>query len=157
MTPSELLQTLQAMPGDLPLVFQTEGGDIGDGYHVTEFKLANIKGIDCGARQSAWTEATLQLLDGQGGGHMKVGKFTSILRQSVAKVQGLGDSLLHVEFAHENKGMRIYDVSEPVLRDDVVGVGLSEIRAYCKPAQEHIAKSGTAGCCGSSASSSCCA
>ncbi|WP_422383788.1 DUF6428 family protein [Roseibium album] len=157
MTPQMLLETLQTLPADLPLVFQTAEGDVGDGYHVTEFKLAQVNSIDCGGRLRSWREAALQLLDGHGGGHMNVGKFSSILGQSITRVTGLGESPLHVEFAHENRGMRIYEISRPRLHEGQVGVDLNEIRAHCKPALEHAATAETAGCCGSASASSCCA
>ena len=156
MTPQMLLETLQTLPAELPLVFQTEKGEIGAGYHVTELKLAQVRSIDCGGRLASWSEAVLQLLDGQGVDHMKVGKFAAILSQSVSRVSGLGESLLHVEFAHENKGMRIYEVSRPVMHESLVCVALNEVRAHCKPALEHGANTEASGCCGS-ASSSCCA
>lgn len=157
MTPQLLLETLEALPADLPLVFQTEEGEIGKGYHVTELKLAQISSIDCGGRLASWTEAALQLLDGRGGGHMNVGKFAAILGQSVSRVKGLATSPLHVEFAHGNRGMRIYSLSTPLVREGFVSVGLGETRAICKPAQDHAQKTETGGCCGSQASSSCCA
>ncbi len=163
MTPQSLLETVNALPADLPLVFQTGEGAVGDGYHVTELKLAQVTSIDCGGRVAAWTEAALQLLDGpggsagdsSGGGYMKVGKFASILSQSVYRVRGLGDSPLHVEFAHGNAGLRIYDIAVPELRDGVVAIGLQESRAQCKPAVDHAAKMDAASCCGVAATSCC--
>ena len=87
------------------MVFETDEGEIGDGYHVTEFKAGTCDGDRLrGARLSNWSEATLQLLDGQGVGHMPAGKFAGILKQSIAKVSGLGDAPLQVEFAHGNRG-----------------------------------------------------
>jgi len=156
MTPLSLLETLQALPSDLPLVFRTEEGAIGDGYHVTELKLAQISSIDCGGRLAAWTEAALQLLDGNGGGHMPVGKFAAILDQSIARVKGLGDCPVHVEFAHGNKGMRLYDIALPELLSGQVEVALTETRANCKPALDYTAANEVAGCCGSGAAAACC-
>ena len=155
MTPLSLLHGLQKMPADLPLIFQTGDGSIGAGYHVTEFKLAEVGSIDCGGRLASWTEAALQLLDGHGGSHMKVGKFNGILEQSIARLKGLGDCPLQVEFAHENKGMRIYDLSVPELNGETVAIRLSDVRAHCKPALEHLSGAETGACCGSSASGCC--
>lgn len=155
MTPLSLLNALRKMPADLPLVFRTGAGAIGEGYHVTELKLADVNSIDCGGRLASWTEAALQLLDGRGGNHMKLGKFNAILEQSIARVNGLGESPLQVEFAHENRGMRIYELAVPVLDDGVVSIRLSEVRANCKPALEHTLRADAPACCGSAASACC--
>jgi len=155
MTPATLLETLEAMPAEMPLVFETADGEIGDGYHVTEYKLAHVTGIDCGARTSSWSEATLQLLDGTGGGHMKTGKFAGILRQSIVSVTGLGDAPLQVEFAHRNDGKRIFDLQTPELEGGRVTVRLGDTRAHCKPAFEMMQRSEVVSCCGSGASGCC--
>ncbi len=168
MTLNELLETLTALPAEAPLVFRTGEGSIGEGYHVTEFKHAQVTGIDCGGRVAVWEEAALQLLDGKGGSHMPVGKFASILRQSIARIRDLGDCRMQVEFAHGNLGLRVFQPSLPELRNGVVDLHLSEGRAHCKPAMERVAEktgiaSGAAsasvagsGCCGASAGSACC-
>lgn len=152
MTCNTLLETLLTLPGDAPLVFETPEGEIGNGYHVTEFKLAHVTGIDCGARLSNWSEATLQLLDGEGGGHMPAGKFAGILKQSIDRVSGLGDAPLQVEFAHGNKARQIYRLATPELSAGRVLVGLRDTRAHCKPALDRKAALGSAaGCCGANA------
>jgi len=159
MTCDFLLETLETLPAEAPLVFATEQGQIGDGYHVTEFKVAHVTGIDCGARFSNWTEASLQLLDGKGDGHMVVGKFAAILKQSIANLSGLGGAPLQVEFAHGNVGKRIYQPGTPELRDGRIIVQLSGTRAHCKPALDMSAALGTpAGCCsaGASKAAGCC-
>ena len=78
----------QASP-DARVVFATDEGRISAGYHVTEFKLAQIQSIDCGATPSQWTEASFQLLDGRGGEHMTAQKFQAILTRSAAILPGL--------------------------------------------------------------------
>lgn len=155
MTPDDLLALTRALPGDAPLEFTTEGGTIGPGYHVTELKMAQIVSVDCGARKSAWTEATLQLLDGEGGAHMTVGKFSKILAQSARHLDGLGSSPLRVEFAHGNVGMQIFEPTEPKLEDGIVTLGLRPVRAHCKPAIEWRQFTGASGCCGSKPSVCC--
>lgn len=155
MTPQSFLNALRKMPTDLPVVFRTAEGAIGEGYHVTELKVADVNSIDCGGGLASWTEASLQLLDGRGGSHMKLGKFNGILEQSIARLNGLSESPLQVEFAHENRGMRLYEPAVPVLEDGVVSILLSEVRANCKPALEHTARAHTSACCGASASACC--
>ncbi|MBO6509101.1 MAG: hypothetical protein JJ866_23510 [Roseibium sp.] len=156
MTPEILLNRLRGMPVDAPLVFKTDEGPIGDGYHVTELKYARVTSIDCGTRVAEWTEAALQLLDGEGGGHMPVGKFAGIVSQSIGKVKGLANSPLHVEFAHENSGMRIYALGEPDFENGEVSVSLSESRAHCKPALDYAARNEGAACCGTGVTGSQC-
>ncbi|MCX2721724.1 DUF6428 family protein [Roseibium salinum] len=156
MTPNQLLESLNALPADAPLVFHTEAGPIGDGYHVTELKHARITSIDCGARVAQWDEASLQLLDGQGEEHMAVGKFSAIVRQSIRRVKALAECPMHVEFAHGNSGLRIYQLSGPRLEEGVVAVHLAEGRARCKPALEQAAAGSEGGCCGAGARTQCC-
>ena len=134
MTPIAALNKLDAIPPDVELVFETDEGRIGGGYHVSELKLAKVKSVDCGGRTADWMEASLQLLDGHGGAYMTVGKFRDILRKSVDVVDGLGESPMHVEFAHGNIGLRIYQIGETELEGGIATVQLSDGRAACKPA-----------------------
>ena len=136
MTLNSFLESLNAAPSTASLVFSTDQGDVGTGYHVTEFKHAKITGIDCGARVSEWVEASMQLLDDKQGSHMKVGKFAGILQKSVVQVAGLGEASTRIEFAPRNDGMRTYEMDVPEIRGDTVLVRMHEIRAVCKPAIE---------------------
>ncbi|MEM1048895.1 MAG: DUF6428 family protein [Pseudomonadota bacterium] len=156
MTLQDLLTALASLPSDASLIFETEAGPVAGGYHVTELKHATIKSIDCGARLSEWTEASLQVLDGRGGDAMTVGKFTGILVQSIRQVAGLGESPLHVEFAPKNVGMRIYQIGPPVVRDGQVVIRLTENRAQCKPAMDVFARHQAADCCPSGVPTSAC-
>lgn len=159
MTLQEIVSDLQELPSDAGLIFESSSGPVGNGYHVTELKRMNITSIDCGGRVADWTEAALQLLDGAGTEPMRVGKFLAIVRQSAVALPGLAEAPLHVEFAPENRGMRLHDLAPPRASGDHVVIGLSEIRATCKPAQEAMAvvaaQSAGSNCCGP-AQSSCC-
>ncbi len=147
MTINEFLQTLADKPADAPVVFMTNQGEISGGYHVTELKLASITGIDCAARQAEWTEASIQLLDGGGGVHMNVGKFSNILGQSKSHIKGLGKADMHFEFAHNNAGLQRYNMQSSVESNGRVEIHLDTQRAVCKPALE-LASNGGSGCCG---------
>lgn len=138
MTLNDLLENLEAAPPASALIFRTEHGDIGRGYHVTEFKHARITGIDCGARMSEWGEASIQLLDGDGDAHMQVSKFSGILRQSLRQVEGLGEAPTHVEFAPGNNGLRTYDIDAPDISAEAVIVNLREKSAICKPSRMFV-------------------
>lgn len=149
----ELIEAIRTLPQDVPLVFSTPDGLIGTGYHVTELKLAHINSVDCAVNLDAWTEATLQLLDGHGTTHISVGKFANILDQSTHKVEGLGNSPLRVEFAHGNGGIQIFEPAVPVFTDGTAQIKLQPIKALCKPAMAGIPTRKTSsknktGCCG---------
>lgn len=156
MTLSEFLTALASYPTDAPLVFTTEEGAIGGGYHVTEFKLSDVTSIDCGATVSTWQEAAMQLLDVSGGHHMAVGKFAAIATQSMNAVPGLGDSTLSIEFAHGNRGKHIYQIGNPFSSEAQVTVPLSAEHAVCKPASALQSIAVTSSCCGVGAGASGC-
>ncbi len=143
----ELQSAIRDVPGDLPLVFETEQGPIGRGYHVTELKLSHIESIDCGARTDSWKETTLQLLDGAGESHMVVDTFRQIATQSIERLDGLGVNPLKVEFAHGNKGMQVFAPARPEVVDGAVKVRLDPVRALCKPALKMIGGVVADGCC----------
>ena len=147
-TLSDLLGSLAGAHPDLPAVFRADGAEIGAGYHVTELKLADISSIDCIGRQSRFAEAQMQLLDGQDGETLTVGKISTILNRSMAALPGLGDAPLSIEFAHGNRGLARYRLGAPEISDRRVRLPLVADRARCKPATE-------LSCCG--AASACCA
>lgn len=156
MTLDDIIAATSDMPAHAPLVFATEYGPIGEGYHVTELKLAQISSIDCGAHTDAWTETTLQLLDGGGKSHMPVGKFTDIVKQSIRRIEHLGDSALRVEFAHGNDGLRIFEPTLPRLIDGRVVLELHSIHAQCKPAAAGRLSDKDDSCC-TGKTTACCA
>mgnify|MGYP000047113328 CR=1 FL=1 len=131
---NDLIAGLDDNGDQTPVVFVTEDGAVGAGYHVTELKHAEITGIDCAARVTTWVETTMQLLDGEGRSHMTLGKLRGILRQSASAVPGLADAPLRVEFAHGNTGMSMFEVVLPEVHDDCVMIRLVANHAVCKPA-----------------------
>ncbi|MEM9047510.1 MAG: DUF6428 family protein [Pseudomonadota bacterium] len=140
MTPQSLLDDLKILPPDLPVVFRTEAGEIAQGYHVTELKHARVTSIDCAARLSEWSQASLQLLDGDWHAQaivdpaMSARKLSGILSQSIARLDGVGAAELQVEFAHGNAGMRIYRPQRPLVAGSSIVIELADNRAQCKPA-----------------------
>ncbi|MEM8958880.1 MAG: DUF6428 family protein [Pseudomonadota bacterium] len=157
MTLEEMLRALENMPGDAPVLFETEAGPIARGYHVTELKRAAITSIDCGGRVASWDEAALQLLDGpqdsETEGHMAAGKLCAILRRCLAGLPGLGPAPLSVEFAPGNAGLRLYEPGLPEHVAGAVRIELTERRALCKPAAELECcapqrQAARVGCCG---------
>ncbi|MEM8579812.1 MAG: DUF6428 family protein [Pseudomonadota bacterium] len=142
-TLAALLKTLSAQEQNAQAVFQIEGRDIGAGYHVTELKLAHIDSIDCGGRTNRWAEAQMQLLDGQDGSWITVGKLQEILRRSVQSLPGLAEVPLSIEFAPENRGLSRFTLGDVRSKaTDRVMLPLIASGAACKPALE-------TGCCAS--------
>lgn len=137
MTLTDILTGLAKHNADAALIFSTEASEIAGGYHVTEVKAAQLTSIDCGGRLSHWTEASVQLLDGRFGSHMKVGKFQGILAQSLSVVEALRTAPVHVEFAPGNQGLRRYEIASVESDAASVTVRLREGRAQCKPAAGH--------------------
>lgn len=160
-TLNDVLAALQGV--DLPLVFETDEGAIGAGYHVTELKQVSIKSIDCGGNVDDWRETHVQLLDGQDGEHMRTGKFAAIADKSMSKLRHLGEEPVFFELGLKNKGLRRYQIDGLTQSANGVRVHLNEGRAMCKPAA--AARTTVAvSCCGGgmvpsqpSAPSDCCA
>ena len=148
-TLTDLLTDLKTLDPDLPLVFATDEGEIGGGYHVTELKRAHINSIDCGGRLSDWVETNLQLLDGTDRNHMKVGKFIGIASRSIDLVDGLSDGPLSFEYSPSNIGLRRYQASGITVQNDQITLRLSEDSAQCKPHAAFLTKSEGSNCCNS--------
>ncbi len=141
-TLDDLVTDLSNTNPDLPLVFVTNEGEIGGGYHVTELKRADIHSIDCGGRISAWRETLLQLLDGNDREHMKVGKFIAIAGRSKSLVPGLSEGQLAFEYGPGNRGMRRYESYHLVTSPSRTELHLEETHAMCKPREM-----ASTGCC----------
>ncbi|WIY26643.1 DUF6428 family protein [Parasedimentitalea psychrophila] len=156
-TLNDMLKVLKTQDANLSLVFATAEGEIGGGYHVTELKQTSITSIDCGRNIDDWRETHVQLLDGQNGDHMSIGKFSSIAAQSIVKLHGLGDAPLYFEFALKNKGLRRYQVESLTSDGDQASILLSEGRAMCKPAAVGKMSAKSTECCGATnARTACC-
>jgi hypothetical protein len=142
-TLQELVDTLAGYDPAAALTFETEAGPIGDGYHITELKRADIASIDCMGRLDAWRETVMQVLDGAEGAPMRLGVFSKIAAKSKTALPDLFNSPLFVEFAPHNQGLGRYRIGEIAVADGRVSVRLAKDRAVCKPAAEV-----EAGCCG---------
>ncbi|MEM9342468.1 MAG: DUF6428 family protein [Pseudomonadota bacterium] len=143
MTLATLLADLSSHDPSAPLVFRYNDTAIGSGYHVTELRHSTSTGIDCGGTVETWDEARLQLLDGHGSAHMRVGKFTAIVQSSVSKLPGLSDAPLLVEFAPGNDGLRMLTTGTSSTENGTVTLTLYDAKAQCKPATRTASA-----CCG---------
>ncbi len=147
-TLAEFVEILSGSNPDAAAVFHTQSSEIGRGYHITELKLADVQSIDCGGRQNRWQEAQLQLLDGQDGARLTVGKVASILTRSRAAIPALADVPLSVEFAPGNRGLQRYRIGVPETAGDRMRLPLIDERAQCKPAVEMACCGAGSGCGG---------
>lgn len=147
-TAGDLVTALDGLASDTQVGFATEAGTIGGDYHITELKLADIRSIDCGGRESRWREAALQLLDGNGEGWMSAGKMASILRRCISALPELAEVPLSVEFSHGNRGLGRYTARHPMVRDGRAVVALIGGAAQCKPAVDTDCCTVATGCCG---------
>lgn len=129
-----IVEKLGKLDADLPLIFMTDEGEIGGGYHVTELKQHTITGIDCAGNIDSWQETHLQLLDMPMGSHMQIKKFTSIMAQSIKSINALGEAPIFIEYAPSNKGLRRYTINAVTEKEAGLYVLLVEDRASCKPA-----------------------
>ena len=148
MTLTDFLTALRDLPADAPLVFTTNEGQIGAGYHITELKSHEIKSIDCGGNTSDWTETQIQLLDGAGRSHLSTGKSAKILEHSLKAIPDLAEGELSFEYAPGNNGLRRYLPTQPSWAEGHVEMRLTEDGAQCKAA---TFSGSTASCCGASA------
>ncbi len=156
-TLNDLVVDLKTLNPDLPLVFETDEGEIGGGYHVTELKHAQIHSIDCGGNLSDWIETNLQLLDGNDQTHMAVGRFLKIAALSMGKIDGLGTGQLSFEYGPKNIGLRRFYAAEIVPKSKKITIKLQEDIAKCKPnlaatltdisSKEIVGTDQTASCC----------
>ena len=152
---AHLLADLEKQDPTIPLVFVTDEGEIGAGYHVTELRHSTSKGIDCGGNIETWQETRLQLLDGQGSAHMSVGKFSGIVKESLSALPELAQAPLLAEFGHNNNGLTLMSVSSPILRGETVVIRLGDAHATCKPVHRNMGIEREANsCCGDTANSS---
>ncbi|MBJ3764585.1 hypothetical protein ILP92_17760 [Maribius pontilimi] len=131
----DLLKELERQEPSHPLVFETAEGEISPGYQVTELRHSFSKGIDCGGNVETWSEARLQILDGQGQTHMSVGKFSSIVAKCLAVMPELASASLMIEFGHNNTELRLMSPRHLELRGKRVIIVLGNLRAVCKPAK----------------------
>ena len=145
---------------DKALVFTYEtGAEVQPGYHLTEVKAGSFVTLDCGGNPDAWQETILQVEDipaKDGGTHMRVGKFRSILAQVDRKVRLNGDARVTIEVSRPDEPMRVYDVAAIDVEGDRAVVQLGERPAICKP--RHRARQDSIGsaCCSPATSSACC-
>ncbi|SMH41243.1 DUF6428 family protein [Maritimibacter sp. HL-12] len=147
-TAGDMVSALDRLAPDMPVGFATDAGVIGGDYHITELKLAEIRSIDCGGRESRWREAALQLLDGSGEGWMSAGKMAAILKRCIAALPDLAVVPLSVEFAHGNRGLGRYTPVQPLDRGGHAVVALVGDAAQCKPAVDTGCCAVATGCCG---------
>lgn len=133
MTLDDLATALAGFDPDAPLIFVTDAGEIGPGYHVTELTHASVTGIDCGGQITAWTEAALQIINGHGDTYLKAAKLAAILDHSLNSVEGLGSAPLRIQYAPDNAGLRLYELARARQAGGRAVLQLSPAHGLCKP------------------------
>lgn len=146
-TLSAFLQELESANPEAGVIFATEDGPVGAGYHITELKHAEIDSIDCGGRRSRWSEVAVQVLDIYGENPMPVAKLRGILSKSIQAIPGLANAPAHVEFGHKNQSLSRYDIVGLDVRPTTVRLSLTRAHATCKPASDRLSATQTTACC----------
>ena len=132
MTLSEFLSAMSTLDPMRPVVFETQNGPMAGGYHLTEFRFADWKGIDCGGQISRGSEVYLQLFEGNGGAYMTVQKVIDIAARSLKALPQLAQAPLRAEVGTYDRGLRVFVVNAPVAQNGAVHVHLGEVFAACK-------------------------
>jgi hypothetical protein len=143
---------------ELPLVFLFNGRQISAGYHITEFKSAAFRSIDCGGAPESWSETVIQLwdVDAPGARHMTAGKFLAILDRASREVGIDSAAVLKFELGGREGALRMYQAGRIAAGPDRVTVELEPVIATCKPmfrglplaAKESARRAGQSACCG---------
>jgi hypothetical protein len=118
------------------LAFEFEGRPIQPGYHVTEVKTAEFRGLDCGANREAWPETFIQLWDipeETGKPPMTVAKFLAIMEKFGSSIPFAPDGKLTFEVSDPGSAMRLYAYAGIESSSDRVLVSLEPRPASCKP------------------------
>ena len=150
MTDATLNGFLKALETAMPeagVVFATEDGPVGAGYHITELKHARGESIDCGGRQSSWDEVAVQVLDVFGDAPMPVERLRGILTRSLAAIPALADAPVHIEFGHRNESLSRYDIAGMSIEGHLVQVSMVRAHATCKPASNPVRPGANTRCC----------
>lgn len=147
MTLNGFLKALETANPEAGVVFATEDGPVGAGYHITELKHARVDSIDCGGRQSSWDEVAVQVLDVFGDAPMPVERLRGILNRSLIAIPALADAPVHVEFGHRNESLSRYDIAGVSIDGHLVQVSMVRAHATCKPAANPVRPGATTRCC----------
>lgn len=146
-TLNRFFDALEVAAPEAGVVFATEEGPVGAGYHITELKHANIDSIDCAGRQSRFEEVSVQVLDVVGDAPMPVERLRMILTQSLAAIPALADAPVHVEFGHRNERLSRYEIAGLEVAKHLLTIKMFRAHATCKPAAQPAARGTVTSCC----------
>ncbi|MEM9421072.1 MAG: DUF6428 family protein [Pseudomonadota bacterium] len=130
---SQFVDELSGHEPGAKLLFYVDGVPIGTGFHVTEVLHRRVAAIDCGGNRDGWDEAVLQILDGNAGEQMVVGKLLGILRQCTGKIPALLNTPLYAEFGFDNANLQRFVVNYVSSDEGGVRIELGAVQAKCKP------------------------
>lgn len=139
-TLNDLLARLRGAD-DHPVAFRTPHRAVRPGYHLTEFKLAHVRSVDCGRGAHEWDEAIVELMDGDGGDAkpMRASKLASIVAEVIAALPAMGDAPLVVEFGAE--GLMRYRI-EAIELDRATEAVVETEADGATEADEYVGRSG---------------
>lgn len=152
-TLSGLLEELDKAPA-ADVVFSVEGRPIQPDYHVTEFKFARLRSMDCGGRLDEWNELLVQLLDGPAKArpnaeYMKAATLSNIASKaassSAASQEEAGE--LYFEYSAPGEALRKLSILGVDIRPDKVVLELGPVGAVCKPVIQQQALPAQRSCC----------
>jgi hypothetical protein len=133
------------------LAFEFEGRPIQPGYHVTEVKTADFRGLDCGANRESWPETFIQLWDipeETGKAPMTVAKFLAIMEKFGRSVAYEPEGKLTFEVSDPGSAMRLYAFAGMKSSAERVLISLEPRPASCKPRDRWLeGASVPAACC----------
>jgi hypothetical protein len=137
------------------LIFVYDGRAVQPGYHVTEVKVGQFQGLDCGANPESWTEIFVQLWDiPEDRPHMVADKFMKIIGKVMAPLALDAGAKLTFEVSDGVRPMQLYRAALPYAQGDTIRVDLSPRPSSCKPRDRWLEGQS---CCGvSSGAKVCC-
>lgn len=135
-TVKDLSAALETCPSAVALRVLVDGQSLEPGFHVTEVSKAEVKSLDCGGRQLAWSEAAIQVLDSGTGRPMTIGTLRGILTKAQGALEGLAGLPLMVDADPGGVGIRRYTIAAIQPEADTVTVSLTPQYATCKPVVE---------------------
>jgi hypothetical protein len=157
LTLPELLGAISVHSGN-PLVFHYEGRAVKPGYHVTEVKIGQFAGLDCGANREGWSEVFVQLWDVDDGERtpMPAGKFARIIGKVCEQIAVDPGAKLTFEVSDGAAAIGLYRAAAPTVENGQVHLSLSARPASCKPRDRWLDEQQRSTSCCSTSAEPCC-
>ena len=156
-TLGQLMETFKPLADGAGVVFHTDEGEIGAGYHVTELKLAHFDSTDFGGNRHRLVGSPSAAARRAG---VRPHARRQVHRHSAQKcletIDELRDVPVYVEFALENCGIERFRIEDIEVDGNHIAIALEPGNAACKPALALMAKRNGLAYCGSGAEAAAC-